>query len=139
MATFQQDLQAVENWVVQFLATIKKDVDIAEQDIITTFNFLQAHSGTIAAGITGVLTAVAAAGIGIPPAVLLAAQGVNAAAQAINAAVAAQQAAAASGASQGSQTVALLSVAYQNLKSSQAHLAQGQATAAQGGTTPAAS
>jgi len=139
MPTFQQDLQAVENWVVQFLATIKKDVQIAEQDIITTFNFLQAHSGTIAAGITGVLTAVAAAGIGIPAPVLLAAQGVNAAAQAINAAVAAQQASATAGGSTGAQTMALLSTAYQNLKSAQAGLAQGQATVAQGGTTPPAS
>jgi len=139
MATFQQDLQAVENRVVQFLATIKHDVEIAEQDIITTFQFLQAHSGTIAAGITGVLTAVAAAGIGIPAPVLLAAQGVNAAAQAINAAVAAQQASAASGGSTGAQTVALLSTAYQNLKSAQSGLAQGQATVAQGGTTPPAS
>ena len=131
----QTDFQAAENWVVNFFATVKADVQVVEQDIINVAQFLSAHAPQIVSGVSGVLTAVAAAGVGIPPAVLVAAQGLTAAASAVNQAVAAQQAASAAGQGTGAQTVALLATAYQGLKGVQQSLSSGQATVA----APAAS
>lgn len=124
----QTDLQAAENWVVNFFATLKTDVAILEQDIIYLGQFLQAHGTQIATGVTGVLTAVAAAGIGIPAPILAAASALTAASNVVNQAVAAQQASAASGAGVGTQTAILLGSAYQNLKTASSNLAQAQAT-----------
>ncbi len=127
MSTLTQDFQAFENWVVNFFATLKADVAIVETDIIKVAQFLQAHSGQIASGIMGIVAVVAAAGVGIPAPVLLAAQSLTTAAQIVNDAVAAQQAAAAAGKGVGDQTVTLLATGYQSLKSAQQHLAAAQA------------
>ncbi len=134
--TLTQDFQAVENWVVNFFATLKADVAVVEADIIKVAQFLQAHSGQISSGIMGIVAVVAAAGVGIPAPILLAAQSLTTAASIVNQAVAAQQLAAAAGAGVGDQTVALLATGYQSLKTAQQHLAAGQAaiTVAKPGT-----
>jgi len=132
MMTLQQDFQAVENWVVNFFATLKHDVEVVEQDVIKVAQFLQAHGSQIATGVVGVVTAVAAAGVGIPAPILLAAQSLTTAASIVNQAVAAQQMAAAAGKGVGEQTVTLLATGYQHLKEAQSHLANGQSSASGG-------
>ena len=136
MSTLTQDFQAVENWVVNFFATLKHDVQVVEEDIIKVAQFLQAHSGQIASGIMGIVAVVAAAGVGIPEPILLAAQSLTTAASIVNQAVAAQQMAAAAGAGVGDQTVTLLATGYQALKTAQQHLAAAQATITQPAPAP---
>ncbi len=130
--TLQQDLTAVENWAINLFATIKHDVQVAEEDVIKVAQFLQAHIGQIGAGVTGILSIVVAAGVGVPAPLIAVAQGITVVSNIVNQAIAAQQQAAASGQGTGNQAIALLATAYQKAKEAQATLAQAQAVAAKG-------
>ncbi len=126
-ATLQQDFQVAENWVINFLATVKHDLDVVEEDIIKVFQFIQPYAQQVGTGILGGIAIAGALGVGIPAPLLTAAAVIAQVSSTVNAAVAAQQMAAAAGKSVGDQTVTLLGTAYQDLKTAQGHLAGGQA------------
>ena len=115
-----------EVWVINFFATLKQDVQVVEQDLLAVLKWLGAHGSEIAGDVAGILGIIAAAGVGIPAPVLIAAQALNSAVSAVNAAIAAQQVKASQGGGTGEQVVAAASAGYQALKNAQIATAQAQ-------------
>lgn len=131
-AIWQKD----ETWVINFFATVKKDVAVAEADALVAINWLAAHATEIASDITGVVGIAAALGLGIPPPVGLALSLLNGVTAAVNAAASAAQSAKASGSNDLTAVVDAGLVGYQKLKALQAQTAVAQAHVASGGATP---
>ncbi len=129
-AIWQKD----ETWVIQFFATVKKDIAIAEADALIAINWLSAHGTEIASDVVGVVGIAAAVGLGIPAPVALAVSLLNSATAAVNMAAAAAQAVKASGGSDLTAVIVAGSTAYQKLKEAQVATAQAQAHVASGGT-----
>ncbi len=115
-----------EVWVINFFATLKHDVEVVEQDILDVLKWLGAHGSEIAGDVAGILGIIAAAGVGLPAPVLIAAQALNSAVSAVNAAIAAQQMKASQGGGTGDQVVAAASAGYQALKNAQIATSQAQ-------------
>ncbi len=132
LAQFEDQLKTDETWVINFFATVKADIAIAEQDIIKALAWISAHGTEIATDIAGILTIVAAAGIGVPAPILIAANALNAANKAVQAALAAQQASRAAGGSDLAQVAAAGGAAYQSIKQAQVSTSQAQAHVAAG-------
>lgn len=134
---FQKD----EAWVINFFATLKKDVQIVEADAVSAMAWMSAHGSEIAADVTSLIAVAAKLGLGLPPPVSAALTGLNIAVALVNQAAAATAAAKASGATDTSALVAAAQAgvqAYNQLKAAQVLVATAQASVATGtATTPA--
>jgi hypothetical protein len=141
LSDVEAKLGIVETNVVNFFATtlpniekvIVADLEAIALDFDKALQWMGAHGQEIANDVVGLIGIVAAAGVGIPAPVLLAAAGLNTAVSLVNQAIAAQQQAAVAGKDSLAQAVAAGAAAYQALKTVQSATATAQANVAAGG------
>lgn len=134
-AMFQKD----EAWVIEFLAKLKQEAQIVEADAIAAMSWMSAHGAEITADLTGLVAVAAKLGLGLPPPISAALQGLNIAVALVNQAAAAAATAKASG---STDTTALVNAAqagvqaYNSLKAAQVLVANAQAGVATGTAKP---
>lgn len=134
---FQKD----ETWVIQFFATLKKDVQIVEADAVAAMSWLSAHGAEITADLTSLIALAAKLGFGLPPPISAALTGLNIAVALVNQAAAAAGTAKAAGATDATALVNAATAgvaAYNQLKAAQVLVSNAQASVATG-TAAAAS
>ena len=137
--SFLTDIEALwqkdETWVINFFATLKHDVAIVEADAVASLSWLSAHGAEISADLTGLIALAAKLGLGLPPPVSIALQGLNLAIALVNKAASAVAAAKASGATDTLSLAAAAQAgvqAYNQLKAAQVLVSTAQAGVATG-------
>lgn len=140
LSDVEAKLGIIETDVVNFFYKVEADVNAAATWLVQkALPWMEAHGQEITNDVTGLVSVVAAAGIGIPAPVLTAAAALNTGVALVNDAIAAAQQSASSGGSNVQQAVAAGAAAYAGLKTAQSATATAQAHVASTGSAPAAS
>lgn len=91
-ARLKIDENAVVTFFTKFFAEVRQEEQVLVADLAKVLQWVEAHGADVSQLILGIVTTVAAAGIGVPAPVITAAALLNSGAQAVNQAIAAAQA-----------------------------------------------